>query len=364
MLPPREGFSPAAVGAVGMMVRMLAAPDDLVIGNDTGGAARFPCPAFMPVSHVFWPPFGRTERYMAGAVKRLRALRPALVEVHNRANLARDVARALPDVPVCLFLHNDPQGMRAAKSAGEREALLRLATVVCVSTYLQARFMEGVGDGPAALHLPNALDLSALPARLAPGARERVFLFVGRAVADKGADAFVAAFAAARGALPGWRAVMIGADRFFPGSPETPFLRRLRVEAAAAGVEMLGYRPHADVLEAMARAAVVAVPSRWQEPFGLTALEALASGAALICAPHGGLPEVAGDAALYAAPDAPGALAAAMVRLGGDAALREQLATAGLARAQQFDALPARARLAALRGRLVESGRGAPHTSD
>jgi glycosyltransferase involved in cell wall biosynthesis len=363
VLPPREGFSPAAVGAVGMMVQLLAAPGDLVIGNDSKGAARFPCPEFMPVSRVFWPPFGRTERYMAGAVKRLRSLRPALVEVHNRANLARDVARALPGVPICLFLHNDPQAMRAAKTPAERAALLQRVTVVCVSAYLQGRFMQGISGGPAALYLPNALDLAALPPKLPPEQRTPSFLFVGRAVADKGADAFVQAFADIRAALPGWRAVMIGADRFFPASPQTPFLKRLSAAAAAAGVAMQGYRPHADVLDAMAQAAVVVVPSRWQEPFGLTALEAMASGAALICAPHGGLPEVAGDAALYAAPDVPGQLATAMLRLAQDGALRAGLAAAGLARARLFDAAAARARLAALRTRLVESFDGAPHTS-
>ena len=47
----------------------------------------------------------------------------------------------------------------------------------------------------------------------------------------------------------------------------------------------------------MARAAIVVVPSRWSEPFGLTALEALACGAALLCSPRGGLPEVYGQAA-------------------------------------------------------------------
>ena len=78
---------------------------------------------------------------------------------------------------------------------------------------------------------------------------------------------------------------------------------------------MLGYRPHADVLAAMARAAIVVVPSRWQEPFGLTALEAMACGAALVCSPRGGLPEVGGDAALYADPDDPPAVAEAIVAL-------------------------------------------------
>ena len=59
---------------------------------------------------------------------------------------------------------------------------------------------------------------------------------------------------------------MIGADRFAPDSPETGFIRALRPEAEAAGVAMLGYRPHGDVLAAMARAAIVVVPSRWPEP--------------------------------------------------------------------------------------------------
>ena len=79
----------------------------------------------------------------------------------------------------------------------------------------------------------------------------------------------------------------------------------------------------------MARAAIVVVPSRWQEPFGLVALEALASGAALICADRGGLREVAGDAAVYVDPDDPAALAAAIRALAADAARRAALGQAG-----------------------------------
>jgi len=59
---------------------------------------------------------------------------------------------------------------------------------------------------------------------------------------------------------------MIGADRFGPDSPETPFLRALRPAAEKAGVNMLGYRAHAEVLATMRRAAIVVVPSRWAEP--------------------------------------------------------------------------------------------------
>jgi len=144
-------------------------------------------------------------------------------------------------------------------------------------------------------------------------------------------------------------AEMIGADRFWPGSRPTPFQNALAPQAAAAGIVMRGYMPHAEVLKAMAQAAIVVVPSRWAEPFGLTALEAMASGAALICSRRGGLPEVAGQAALYADPDEPGALEAAMTRLMDDAALRARMAVLGLERAPLFDATRARARLLALR---------------
>jgi glycosyltransferase involved in cell wall biosynthesis len=201
--------------------------------------------------------------------------------------------------------------------------------------------------------LPNCLDLLDIPPIAPPGARDKTLLFAGRLVADKGADTFVAACARALPRLPGWGALMIGADRFGPDSPETPFLRALRPAAAAAGVTLAGYRPHADVLAAMARAAVVAVPSRWQEPFGLTALEALACGAALVCSRRGGLPEIAGDAALYADPDDPDALAEAMVALATDEAARAARAAAGLARAARFGVPDARARLAEIRADIL-----------
>ncbi len=337
------------MGAIGLLVHRLAAADDVVVGQGSGRPV-FAGRRFVAAAVPWWPVVGRVERYMAGVVKTLRGLRPDLVEVHNRVGLALAVRRGVPGARVALFLHNDPLGMRGAKRVGERAALLRAVRVVCVSEYLAGRFMEGVAAGelrPAVL--PNALDLGALPARLDVGARERTILFVGRVVADKGADAFVRACGAVLPLLPGWRAVMIGADRFWSGGAATAFERALAPAVAAAGVERLGYLPHGAVLAAMARAAIVVVPSRWAEPFGLTALEAMASGAALICSDRGGLREVAGDAAVYAGADEVGALEAALLRVAGNVGLRGEMVAAGLARAALFDVGLARGRLAGLR---------------
>ncbi len=99
----------------------------------------------------------------------------------------------------------------------------------------------------------------------------------------------------------------------------------------------------------MGRAAIAVVPSRWAEPFGLVALEAMAHGAALVCSRRGGLPEVAGDCALYADPDEPGAFAGAILALARDEARRAALAAAARQRAEGFGTPAAADRLLALR---------------
>jgi UDP-glucose:(glucosyl)LPS alpha-1,2-glucosyltransferase len=360
VLPPREGFGPGRTGAIGMIAHRLGAVSGFrtaMIGGNQAGPI-FGDAQFHAARPPFWLPGNVNTRYAAGVARLLRHLWPALIEVHNRPEVALALARRLRGIPISLFLHNDPQSMRAARSPAERRILLsRLAGIVTVSEYLRRRLLEGVAPphhGPVVL--PNSIDLAALPA---PRQRERVILFVGRVVPEKAPDAFVAACGIALPRLPGWRAEIIGADRFRAESQETRFERRVRDAALAVGVGLSGYRDHPEVLVALASAAIVVVPSRWQEPFGLVALEAMASGAALICAPRGGLPEVAGDAALYAEPDDPVALADAILALARDGGRRELLAAAGRSRARLFDLQPTLASLAALRRAILAGSRHA-----
>lgn len=352
VLPPKEGFGPGGTGAVGLLLRRLAGSAgfrSVVVGMDLG--PRFEGVDFRVAGLSRWPGKG-SWRYARGVLGALRRLRPAVVEVHNRPDIAVYLARRLPRVPVCLVLHNDPQGMRWLRTARQRGRVLRrLAAVVAVSGWVRGRMLEGVAGAVAVL--ANCLDLTEVPE--SPAVRERVILFAGRVVADKGADAFVAACGKALPLLPGWRAEMIGADRFGPDSPETEFLRGLRPAAEAAGVAMLGYRPHSEVLAAMARAAVVVVPSRWQEPFGLTALEAMACGAALVFAPRGGLPEVVGEAGVPIEPEDPQGMAEALVGLACDPARMAALGEAGRARAEGFGVARAVGELDGLRSAVLDA---------
>ena len=147
----------------------------------------------------------------------------------------------------------------------------------------------------------------------------------------------------------------MGAKRLRPDSAGGRYSTSVQRTAEAAGVRMLGHRPHAEVLAAMARAAMVVVPSRWPEPFGLSALEAMASGAALICSPRGNLPDLVRNAAILVDPDDPVALAEAITALAGDEARRAALGDAGLARARTFDIKFGAAALDHLRRELLGS---------
>ncbi len=354
VLPPREGFGPGRTGAIGLLARRLVQTPGfttIVFGGAQDGPI-FPDIAFQAVSPSIWSLGNTNVRYAAAVAKVLKTVQPALIEVHNRPEIALALAARLPSIPVTLILNNDPRGMRGAITPSQRTVMLRrLARVITSSAYLRQCLLDGV-TAPARPPeiLLNCLDLTELPP---PRQQERLILFAGRVVADKGPDAFVAACAAALPHLPGWVAEIIGADRFHIDSPDTAFVQMIRASAEGAHVRMLGYRDHPDVLAAMSRAAIVVVPSRWAEPFGLVALEAMASGAALICSPRGGLPEVAGDTAIYADPDHPAEIAAAIRALATDEPRRAALAESGRQRAKQFDLPVIAARLAGLRIRVL-----------
>ncbi|MFT9253537.1 MAG: glycosyltransferase family 4 protein [Acetobacter okinawensis] len=355
VLPPRERFAAEEAGAIALLVRRMAGAGEVVVGSAPSTRAFADVP-FVPVPPALFA-LGTMGRYRAGVARLVGSIRPDLVEVHNRPDLALAISRRFPHMPLVLVLHNDPCGMRGAKTARERTVLAGKMAVVAVSGWLRARFLAQGAQGCVTV-LPNALDLAALPAP-AP-MRDRTVLFAGRVVADKGVDAFVAACAALLPRYPTWQATIIGADRFGPASPQTDFLARLQEQARVAGVSMAGYQSHAQVLQAMSHAAIVVAPSRWAEPFGMAALEAMGCGAAVLTSRNGGLPEVAGQAALYASPDDLSGMVAALERLMADATLRAQLGQAGLARARLFDSAVLRPERQIFQTRVVQVW---PHVS-
>lgn len=99
-----------------------------------------------------------------------------------------------------------------------------------------------------------------------------------------------------------------------------------------AEVKQLGRVSDSELRKLYRGASCVAVPSL-HEGFGLTALEAMASGTPVVAANTGALPEITGGAAVLVDPLHPAAIADGIIHCVDE---RAKLAAAGLARAKEF----------------------------
>jgi glycosyltransferase involved in cell wall biosynthesis len=156
-------------------------------------------------------------------------------------------------------------------------------------------------------------------------------LYVGAFKRHKNVRGLLAAFAAARDRLPGFKLALVGPSQWaFPELEAEIDRLGLRDDLA-----VLGYVPDDDLLPLYAGAAVYALPS-FHEGFGIPVLEAMACGTPVVSSTASSLPEVAGDAALLVDPHDSSAIAEALVRLATDLVLAEELRRRGRERVEQF----------------------------
>lgn len=140
--------------------------------------------------------------------------------------------------------------------------------------------------------IPNAYrdDLFQLMQEVA---RNKQLVFLGRLVSDKGADILLDALAQLRdrGLRP--KLTIIGTG------PEEANLRR---QAKSSGVddqiEFAGLKTGIELTRMLNEHQIMVVPSRWQEPFGIVALEGIACGCVVIGSEGGGLKDAIGPCGL------------------------------------------------------------------
>jgi glycosyltransferase involved in cell wall biosynthesis len=196
------------------------------------------------------------------------------------------------------------------------ESLERAERVAAVSKLIANEAMRWFGVPREIIEIiPNGVDDFFHPG----DARGEYILFVGTLEPRKGIDDLIAA----------WHSIPM---------PRPPLIlcgERGWGVHVPAGIEVTGWIDRERLRELYRRARIFVYPSR-NEGFGIPPLEAMACGAPVIATRTGAIPDYAEGAALLINPGDRDALRAAMLRLLGDAKLREDLGARGVERAKQF----------------------------
>lgn len=243
-------------------------------------------------------------------------------------NLPSQAAGLIIDMPVIVVSHScvvtwfaavrgtDVPAGWAWQARRNRAGLDRADLIVAPSRAHAYALARSYGHLPGLTVVHNG----AAPRAVSAASREP-FVFAAGRWWDDGKNAAVLDAAAARVT---WPVLMAGALTG-PGGQH-------RVLSNARATGELG---HAEILEHMSRAAIVASPSLY-EPFGLSPLEAATTGAALVLSDIPTYRELWDGAALFADPHDPAAFAEAINRLADSASLLLELGQAARERAGHY----------------------------
>lgn len=198
----------------------------------------------------------------------------------------------------------------------ESEATARDLTKACPALRVPVR------------HVPIPLQLDLLSASASVPPTRPFILHIGNDAAYKNREMVVRVFAA----VAGNRSL----ELVLAGAPVEPALRALAVQCGVGDrIRSVPWPDDAAVAALYGAARLLLFPSRY-EGFGWPPLEAMAAGCPVVCSNAAALPEVAGSAALLAAPDDLEGLAAHCRRVLDDDALASDLRARGKARAAEF----------------------------
>lgn len=253
--------------------------------------------------------------YLVQACRRLRQLAPDVIHVQNFPHHVPAIRRAVPDAAIILHMHCDwlvqldLQAMAQCISAADM-------VVGCSRHVVDAARTRFDGIATPFEVLPNGAPVERL-SHFRAEPRAGLVLYIGRITPEKGIHTLLEAWPAVVATFPNAHLKIIGGVGVTPremivdlsDDPDVRDLQRFYVAAANGGgdygvqlramlpatladtVTFLGPQPYAQILEHCATAAVLANPSL-SESFGMSLVEAMATGVPVVATRVGGMTEI------------------------------------------------------------------------
>ena len=217
-----------------------------------------------------------TKEYCKNFIKKTLKDNFDIIEIHNRPLVYKYLKNEV-DTKYILYFHNDPISMHGSKTRSERLDLLdNVDKIIFVSKWVQDRFFV---DLDKKLINKTEIVYPSIHKSKIKLVKNNNITFVGKLNKSKGYDIYKSAIIKILNEYKDWKAFSIGDE-----DRERPVINHNNHSE-------LGFLKHKEVLNFLNKSEIAVVPSRWEEPFGRTALESSSRACATIISNRGGLPE-------------------------------------------------------------------------
>ena len=221
-----------------------------------------------------------TKEYAKNLIKQIEKKKIDLIEIHNRPLILSYLVKRIQNRFIFYF-HNDPLSMNGSKTVEDRLFILKnVEKIIFVSRWVRDRFFLNLD---LKLRAKTEIVYPSVNKNKAKK-KNKYITFVGRLNHSKGYDIFQKSIQKILDEFPDWKSLSVGDEE------------RRSIYIDHNQHKELGFLNHKKTIDILSKSEIAVVPSRWDEPFGRTALEASSNGCATIISNKGGLIETTDQA--------------------------------------------------------------------
>ena len=281
ILPYKENYSKHGAGAVALWISEFMRDSiyknkTYVIGSTLNNKYLTKNYININISNLNSKLNSTTKEYSNKIIKRIKNMNFDIIELHNRPIMVKEFFKKI-NSKIILYFHNDPTTMKGAKSVSERIFLLEsVDKIIFISKWVKQRFFENL---PVLSDNKTQIIYHSIDPIKKKVKKNKQIIFVGKLNLSKGYDLYCKSMFKILNSNKDWIALSIGEEKRFQNYPT--HIRH----------KNLGQISHQKVMDHLSKSEIAIIPSRWEEPFGRTALEASSRGCATIISDTGGLAE-------------------------------------------------------------------------
>jgi glycosyltransferase involved in cell wall biosynthesis len=280
LLPYKENFSKNETGAVSIFVSSINKLSKYKDNINIFGSTIFKPLSINYENLNFKKKFylSSSKTYVENFLQKINNRKFDILEIHNRPHYLNYISN-LKNTKKIIFFHNNPLQMQGSETKNERLNIYTKAdTLIFNSIWTKTQFLNDLpinADDSKIKIVPQ----STSKVKINFSKKKKIISFVGKLNTAKGYDIFGEAIIKILDKYQEWSAVVIGNE-----PRQKLFYKHQRLK-------ILGFKDNSYVLNKLKEVSISVVPSKWDEPFGRSSLEAASRGCAIIRSDKGGLNE-------------------------------------------------------------------------